>query len=97
MSPGYFPLQPATLADLAGADKQTNAEIVLRLLRGHDCGPRRDAVLLNSAAALFVAERAKSLVEGWDLAEELIDSGRALAKLDALRRAGGGAASGRQS
>jgi anthranilate phosphoribosyltransferase len=86
LSPRHFPVQPAALADLAGGDRQANAEIVRRLLRGQDRGPKRDAVLLNCAAALFVAEKAKSLTDGWELAAELVDSGRALAKLEQLAR-----------
>jgi anthranilate phosphoribosyltransferase len=84
LSPRDFPLQPATLADLAGSDRHTNAEVVRRLLRGEERGPKRDAVLLNCAAALFVAEKAKSLVEGWEVGAELIDSGKALRKLEEL-------------
>jgi len=84
MSPANFPLQPASLADLAGGDRKTNAEIVRRLVRGEERGPKRDAILLNSAAALFVANRTKSLTDGWELAVELIDSGRAKAKLEEL-------------
>lgn len=84
MSPENFPLQYATLADLAGGDKQVNAEIVRRILRGEERGPKRDAVLLNAAAALFVAGRVKSLVEGWEHAAELLDSGKAMAKLGSL-------------
>jgi anthranilate phosphoribosyltransferase len=84
MSPKDFPLRPAALADLAGGDRNTNAEIVRRLLCGEERGPKRDAVLLNAAAALFVANSAKSLVEGWELAAELIESGRAKAKLEEL-------------
>jgi len=84
LSPEQFPLQPATLADLAGGDRQTNAEIVRCVLRGEERGPKRDAVLLNAAAALLVASAAKSLSEGWDLAAEVIDSGRAVAKLEEL-------------
>ncbi len=79
-----FVLQPATLSDLAGSDRKTNAEIVWRLLRNQERGPKRDAVLLNAAAALFVAGKTKSLVAGWDLAAELIDSGKAEAKLREL-------------
>jgi anthranilate phosphoribosyltransferase len=82
--PGNFPIQPATLADLAGGNREDNAEVIRRLLRGQDRGPRRDAVLLNSAAALFVAEKCRSLTDGWELAAELIDSGKAWAKLQAL-------------
>jgi len=45
---------------------------------------RRDAVLLNAAAALFVAGKAGSLTEGWELAAQLIDGGAAANKLKAL-------------
>jgi anthranilate phosphoribosyltransferase len=86
LSPRDFPVQPAVLADLTGGDRQANAQIVRELLRGRERGPKRDAVLLNSAAALFVAEKASSLTEGWELAEELVDSGRAMAKLEQLAR-----------
>jgi anthranilate phosphoribosyltransferase len=79
-----FPLQPARLEDLLGGDKFQNAEIVRNILRGADCGPKRDAVLLNAGAALFVAGKAESLAEGWDLAAETIDSGNADAKLAEL-------------
>ena len=80
-SPADFPLQGATLADLAGGDAQTNAGIVRDLLSGTDRGPRRDAVLLNAAAALMLAGLTRSMVEGWDLASTTLDSGRALRKL----------------
>ena len=79
--PDPFPLQPATLADLLGGDKMVNAKIVREILSGQERGPKRDAVLLNAAAALFVAGKAKSLAEGWELAGETIDGGRARAKL----------------
>ena len=84
MAPTQFPLQTTTLADLAGGDRQANAEIVRRLLRGEDRGPKRDAVLLNAAAALFVAGRSRTMVEGWELAASVIDSGEALGKLKEL-------------
>ena len=79
-----FPIQPATVADLAGGDRQANAEIVRRLLHGEERGPKRDAILLNSAAALFVAEKTGSMNEGWVRAAELIDSGMAGKKLAEL-------------
>ncbi len=84
LSPEQFPVQPAKLADLIGGDCKTNAEIVRRILRGEERGPKLDAVLLNAAAALFVAGKTESLVEGWDLAAEIIDDGRANAKLAEL-------------
>ena len=84
LSPEQFPIQPAALADLIGGDCQANAEIVRRLLAGEERGPRRDAVLLNTAAALFVASRTRSLADGWELAAETIDTGKAGAKLEEL-------------
>ncbi len=80
----HFPLQPATLADLRGGDKFVNAEIIRRILRGEERGPKRDAVLLNAGTALFVAGKVKSVIEGWDLAAETIESGRATTKLAEL-------------
>jgi anthranilate phosphoribosyltransferase len=84
-----FPLQPAQLDDLRGADRMTNAEIVRRILRGEERGPKRDAVLLNSAAALFVASQCRTLQDGWELAGEMIESGRARKKLEELVAASG--------
>jgi anthranilate phosphoribosyltransferase len=81
-----FPFQPATLADLHGGDREVNATIMRRVLAGEERGPKRDAVLLNAAAALFVADRTRSLAEGWELAAETIDSGKAAAKLAELRK-----------
>ena len=84
LSPRDFPVQPATLADLEGGDRMANAEIVRRLLAGREQGPRRDAVLLNAGAALFLAGRTKSMSEGWLLAAELLGSGVGIAKLAEL-------------
>ena len=84
LDPHQFPLQPATLDDLVGGDRGANAEIIRQILRGDDHGPKRDAVLLNAGAALFVAGRARSIGEGWELAAETIASGKARAKLEEL-------------
>ena len=84
LSPEQFPLQPALLSDLAGADCETNGRIVRRLLGNDDRGPKRDAVLLNTAAALLVSGKARSLVEGWEQAVGLLESGKAEAKLQEL-------------
>jgi anthranilate phosphoribosyltransferase len=82
--PDQFPLQPATLTNLLGGDKMANAKIVRDIVSGRERGPKRDAVLLNAAAALFVAGKVKSLAEGWDLAGETIDGGQAASKLAEL-------------
>ncbi|HAB17077.1 MAG TPA: anthranilate phosphoribosyltransferase [Verrucomicrobiota bacterium] len=85
-SPTNLPLQGATLADLAGGDAATNARIIEHLLTGKERGPKRDAVLLNAAAALQVSGRARSIIEGWEIAAGVLDSGNTNAKLNALRR-----------
>ncbi len=79
-----LPLRPASLSDLRGGDRVANAGIIRQILGGDELGPKRDAVLLNSAAALFVSGKARSMMEGWELAAEVIDSGRAAAKLRQL-------------
>jgi len=84
LQPSNLPIQPATLAEISGADRMVNAQIVRNLLGGKEHGPRRDAVLLNAAAALFVASRSRTLSEGWDLAATLIDNGQAEQKLKEL-------------
>lgn len=86
LSPEHFPLQPATLADLRGGDREHNANIIRRILSGQERGPKRDAVLLNAAAALFVAGSVPNLIGGWELAEQVIDSGRAKRKLEELTK-----------
>jgi anthranilate phosphoribosyltransferase len=86
LSPESFPLQPATLSDLRGGNLDLNARIVEAVLNGSEQGPKRDAVLLNAAAALFVGGAVLNLEEGWQRASEVIDSGKGLAKLQDLRR-----------
>ncbi len=83
-----LPLQPATLKDLLGGDREANAAIVRDILSGKERGPKRDAVLLNAAAALFVAGAARSIGDGWEVAVRVIDSGAAAAKLAELAYAG---------
>ncbi|KAB2654405.1 MAG: anthranilate phosphoribosyltransferase [Verrucomicrobia bacterium] len=86
-SPSLLPLVPAGLADLAGGDRFVNATLVERLLAGEERGARRDAVLLNAGAALFVAGKAPTIADGWELAAATIDGGRATRKLADLRAA----------
>jgi len=75
-------LPPATVDALRGGDATRNAEIVHAILRGEP-GPRRDAVVLNAAAALWIAGKAASLEEGAALAVESIDAGHAKRVLEA--------------
>lgn len=84
LQPEQLLLQPATLSDLVGGDARCNAEITRRILRGEERGPKRDAVLLNAAAALLVAGQVRTVAAGWDAAVSTIASGKASAKLDEL-------------
>jgi anthranilate phosphoribosyltransferase len=71
------------VAELAGGDAAASAAIARRVLEG-EAGPRRDVVLLNAAAALLVAERAKDLKDGVAQAAAAVDDGRAARLLDAV-------------
>jgi anthranilate phosphoribosyltransferase len=81
--PEEFGLKRSPLEDISGGDAGENAVIVREALSGKK-SPRRDVVLLNSAAALVAARRADHLAEALPLAAEAIDSGAAAAKLAAL-------------
>jgi anthranilate phosphoribosyltransferase len=77
----YFGMDIASKQDLVGGDAKENAEITLSILKGEK-GPKRNAVLLNSAAGLYVAGKVESLREGVEMATEIIDSGKALEQLE---------------
>lgn len=81
ISPEDFGMKLASKDDIIGGDAKENAEITLSILKGEK-GPRRNAILLNSAAGLYVSGRVDSIREGIDLASEIIDSGRALKQLE---------------
>jgi anthranilate phosphoribosyltransferase len=76
LDPAELGLAPAPLEAMLGGDPAQNATIAREILNGAS-GPRRDVVLLNSAAALRAAGRAPSWAEGLELAARAIDSGRA--------------------
>jgi anthranilate phosphoribosyltransferase len=82
LAPGeLFPR--AELAEISGGDAAENARIA-RAVLADEPGPRRDVVLLNAAAALCAAERARSLPEGAKLAAQSLESGRARGVLERL-------------
>jgi anthranilate phosphoribosyltransferase len=85
ISPRNAGLPDARPEDLAGGNAVENAAHIRAVLGGLK-GPYRDIVLFNAAAALLVAGNAKTLREGVALASESIDSGKALAVLEALVR-----------
>lgn len=69
--------------DLRGGDLRTNCEIALAVLQG-DRGPKRDVVVLNSAAAIYLAGDAPDMKRAVSIAERSIDSGAAMQKLEEL-------------
>lgn len=81
--PGDFGLMQAPADALKGGDADYNAEITRSILNGEE-GPRRDIVLLNAAAAIVAGDKARDLNEGVQVAAEVIDSGKALEKLEGL-------------
>jgi anthranilate phosphoribosyltransferase len=85
VAPEEFGLRRAPLSTIAGGDAASNAVIVRKILGGEKSA-RRDVVLLNAAAALVASGRADSLLHALPAAVEAIDSGAALAKLEALAR-----------
>jgi anthranilate phosphoribosyltransferase len=84
--PSDFGISKADRRDLQGGDAATNAAILREILAGEK-GPRRDVVLLNAGASLFVGGAASSVREGIERAAMAIDSGAARAKLDAMVQA----------
>jgi anthranilate phosphoribosyltransferase len=87
--PADFGLPKARPSDLAGGDAAANAAIAGQILAGEG-GPRRDVVLLNAGAGLFVAGRAASVPDGIARAAVAIDNGaaaRLLARVRAISRA----------
>lgn len=80
ITPEELGLTRCQKADLVGGTPQENAEITRAILAGEK-GPKRDAVLLNSAAALKIAGKVSDLKAGIALAAETIDSGAAKAQL----------------
>lgn len=83
LDPADVGIEVASLDAVRGGDADTNAAIIIAVLEGAD-GPRRDVVLLNTAAVLVAAGRVATLREGIEVAADSIDSGsarRALANL----------------
>ncbi|MGN0267617.1 MAG: anthranilate phosphoribosyltransferase [Lachnospiraceae bacterium] len=81
IKPEDFGLTRCTKADLEGGAPEENAEITRQILKGAK-GPKRDAVLMNAGASLYIGGKAETMAEGIRMAAELIDSGKAYATLE---------------
>ncbi len=87
LDPADFGVAYANPDEIAGGDSVKNAEIVKGVLAG-ERGPKRDVVLLNAAAALYVGSAAETIEDGFRLAEKIVDSGAAFEKLGEIVRFG---------
>lgn len=79
IEPEEFGIERTTMDNISGGSPKENAEIIINILKGEK-GPKRDIVLLNSAAALYVGKKVESIEEGIKVAEKLLDSGKAYNK-----------------
>lgn len=85
MTPEQFGLKRCEKEALAGGSPKENAVITREILQGKK-GPKRDAVVMNAGAALYIAGKASEIEGGIRLAEAMIDSGRAKKQLEAFIR-----------
>ncbi len=83
IKPEDFGLSRCKKEDLIGGTPKENAAITISILKGEK-GPRRNAVLMNSGAALYIAEKADSIGNGIELAKTLIDNGEAFKTLERI-------------
>lgn len=86
LTPERFGYERCGKSELAGGTPAENAAITRAILVGEDRGPKRSAVCLNAGAALYIGGKAESLETGVRSAEEIIDSGAAMRKLDEFIR-----------
>ena len=77
ITPEDFGFERCTKDDLKGGTPEENAKITLEILNGQQ-GPKRNAVLLNAGASLYIGGKAETFKDGVKLAASLIDSGKAL-------------------
>ena len=83
ITPEQFGLQRCSKQDLVGGSPAENAATTRAILDGEK-GPKRDAVLMNAGAALYIGGKAACMAEGIGLAANLIDSGKAAETLEKL-------------
>lgn len=82
ITPEQFGLKTYDKGQLLGGSPAENAAITRAVLSGQERGAKRDAVVINAAAGLYVAGKADDLQAGVKLAQEIIDSGRAMEQLE---------------
>ena len=86
LTPEELGMKRCTKEDLQGGSPEENAQITRDILSGKETGAKRDTVLVNAAAGLYIAGLAPSLKDGIAKAQELINSGKAAETLEAYIR-----------
>ena len=86
ITPEQFGFQRCRLEDLCGGSPEKNAQITMSILKGEEQGPKREVVILNSAMALYLGLKNRTVNDCVDLARDMIDSGKAQKKLEDFRR-----------
>jgi len=84
VNPSDLGIKKAKFKDIKAISKERNILDFLRIIYGEDRSPRRDIVLANTAASLYVMDKVKDLAEGVKMAGEVIDEGLASKKLEQL-------------
>ncbi|MFP4546852.1 MAG: anthranilate phosphoribosyltransferase [Fidelibacterota bacterium] len=84
VTPEQFGIQRAKIEDIRGGEIQDNLRIAMDILRGKK-GPKRDIVVLNASFALKVCDAVESIEDGIVKVEQLLDSGKVLAKLQQIK------------
>ena len=87
ITPEQFGLKRCKIEELQGGDGAVNAQITKDILSGKERGAKREIVLLNAGAALYIGGKADSIEEGIRIAGETIDSGKAMETLEAMVKA----------
>jgi anthranilate phosphoribosyltransferase len=86
IEPWDFGLEPALPEAIAGGDRKASAKILQDILTCKEGGAKRDVVLLNAAAAIFAADEANSIKEGFKIAKGILEEGKAAEKLEEFIR-----------
>ena len=81
IKPEDFGFTRCSKEELVGGSAEENAKITMDILTGKEQGPKRNVVLMNAGAAIYLAGKAESIADGVKVAAEILDSGKALEKL----------------
>ena len=82
ITPEQFGFETCDLKELIGGTPQENAQITRDILSGKETGAKRNVILMNAGIAIYLGKEGITMEEGVAIAKEMIDSGKALEKLE---------------